>query len=128
MTDTTVVTTIAADGAQEGMVQTAAVKEDSIQIPLKVTEERTGQLKLGVLRRVQKLGSDARSVDFDTLYDYIGHFMTDDTERYLNKAEYYAVLDELEIGQLNKLGELVQDVTQKTEDAVVPKAQGTIST
>ncbi len=128
MTDTTVVTTIPADGAQEGMVQTASVKEDSIQIPLKVTEERTSKLKLGVLRRIQKLGSDAQSVDFDTLYDYIGHFMTDDTERYLSKDAYYAVLDELEIGQLNKLGELVQDVTQKTEDAVVPKAQGTIST
>jgi hypothetical protein len=97
-----------------------ASKENSIQIPLKVTEERTNQLKLGVLRRVQKI--DAQNADLDALYDYIGHYMTDETERYLSKDEYYAVLDELEIGQLNTLGELVQDVTQKTEDAVVPKA------
>jgi hypothetical protein len=120
MTETTVITSIPADGAQEGVVQTAAVKEGTIQIPLKVTEERTSRLKLGVLRRVQKMGSE--NADFDALYDYIGHYMTDDAERYLSQGEYYAVLDELEIGQLNRLGELVQDVTQKTEDAVVPKA------
>jgi hypothetical protein len=130
MTETTVITTIPADGAQEGVVQTAAAKEErpGLTIPIKTSEARADKMKLGLLRRVQKMQKDPENADIEDLYDYIGHFMTDNSERYLSREAYFAVLDELERGQLKELAEIVYDINEETEDAVVPKANETIST
>jgi hypothetical protein len=130
---TTVVTTIPADGYTEGEVQVATAREvqvatareaeanDGIELPLRINQGRVRKMKLGVLRRVQKFQTDREAADLEDLYSYIGHYMVNGQGKYMNRKQYTDILDEFEVGQIERLSEIITNVESEMENSIVPK-------
>jgi hypothetical protein len=74
---------------------------------LSVTQERMNRLKVGTIRKSQ-------TGDVGALFDYIAHFMVDDQGRHLNREAAFALLDEVEIGQLQTVGEQLNALAQES--------------
>lgn len=113
MDNTTVVTTVPADGFREGMVQTATAKEDNPgrMVAVHVTQERIENIKAGVIRRVMKQ-------DYDALFAFVATFMVNADGSYMDKEAAFEILDELTLAQL---AETSQEIIRAAQEQAAPK-------
>ena len=85
---------------------------DAPDIKVVVTEERMRTLKVGVWRKAQRR-------DVDSIFSFLAHFMVNEQGRHMAPDDSFALLDELEMGEMEAA---IDNIQTQMKDAAVPKA------